>query len=86
MIEPEIDHYFLQLALRVDRAQYFGLLEFGSHDAGWITKRADDFALLRRSVREKAIALIGAHEIWEIDQLIRGHIFQRGQALIFWQG
>src|SRR6185312_6377860 len=72
VIEQEIGHHLLQLALTVNRAKELGLLQFADRDAGRISERLERLALFRSEVSIQPATQIARCSCAERKELISG--------------
>ena len=83
MIEPEIRHHLLQLALAVNRAHQLRLLQFVDHDVDRPRHGQKIFALVRRQLRQQTVALRSANVSHEQTALFDRHGNNRVHPFFF---
>ena len=60
MIDPEIGHHLLQLALGINLPDQLGLLEFVGNHVSRDRQSTKNFPFLGREIRQQPLPLIGA--------------------------
>ena len=82
VIEPEVDHDFLKLALSVDVAEELGLGCFGGDDSLWAGEGSEGFELLGGEAVGEVLALLGGERATELLELGGLHFAECGEALV----
>ena len=74
VVEPEVGHHFIELALAVGGTQQLGLLQFGGDHLLRIGQRHDGLALLRREVLHDVLAVVLIQAARHHAALFRRHL------------